>query len=126
MPSTAVDDFLGELSHLVFSVSVPLLSKIVSDALHQRQYPVDEGVVREILDGICSESPVQKSLQKGGPLSTAYLRKQYYKEKFGVTEPVEYVLDAKKHHSYQYVPLLKSLKQLLSRQDVFNKVVKSQ
>lgn len=55
---------------------------------------------------------MQRSIQKGGPLSITYLRKQYYKENFGVVE-----------QSFQYVPILKSLQQLLSRREIFDRVV---
>lgn len=66
---------------------------------------------------------MQRSIQKGGLLSTAHLRKQYYKENFYVVEPIEYILDGKNKRSFQYVPILKSLQQLLSRRDVIDKVV---
>lgn len=68
---------------------------------------------------MCTSNPVQK----GGPLSTAYQRKQYYKENFNVVEPVEYILNAKEKRTFQYVPILKSLQQLLNRKDVLDKIV---
>lgn len=40
-------------------------------------------------------------------------------------DPVEYVLDARAKKTYQYVPLLKSLQQLLERKDRVDKVVDS-
>lgn len=103
VPGTAVDVSLGELHHLICSAPVPLLCDVVSDIFHQRNLPVDELIIRETVDAICSGNPVQRSIQKGGPLSTAYLRKQYYKENFRVVEPV----DAKNKRSFQYVPVLK-------------------
>ena len=123
VPSTAVDVFLGELHHLISSAPVPLSCEMVRDIFHQRNLSVDDLVIRKTVDSICSGSPVQRSIQKGGPLSTAYLRKLYYKENFSVVQPVEYVLDAKSKHSYQYVPILKSLQQLLSRQEVIDQIV---
>ncbi len=68
---------------------------------------------------------MQRSIQKGGPLSTPHLHKQYYKENFSVVEPAEYILDAKNKRSFQYVPILKSLQQLLNRRDIIDKVVES-
>lgn len=123
VPTSAVYDFLGELHHLFCSAPVPLSCDIVSDIFHQRNLSVDELVIRETVDAICSGNPVQRSIQKGGSLSTAYLRKQYYKDNFGVIEPVEYIIDAKNKRSFQYVPILKSLHQLLSREDIITKVV---
>lgn len=56
---------------------------------------------------------ILKSIEKGGRLSTAHQCKQYYKEHFSVVEPIEYMLNAKKRHTFQYVPILKSLQKLL-------------
>lgn len=123
VPSKAVDEFLGELYHLICSAPVPLCCDIVSDIFHQRDLPVDELIIRETVNAICSGNPVQRSIQKGGPLSTTYLRKQYYKENFSILEPVKYILDAKNKRSFQYVQILKSLQLLLSRRDIIDKVV---
>lgn len=108
---------------MTFSAPVPLSCDIVSEIFHQRNLPVDEHIIRETVNAICSGNPVQRSIQKGGPLSTAYQRKKYYKENFSVVEPVEYILDAKNKRSFQYVPILKSLQQLLCRKDIIDEVV---
>lgn len=71
---------------MIYSASVPLSCDIVSDIFHRRNLPVDELIIRETVDAVCSGNPVQRAIQKGGPLSTAYLRKQYYKENFSVIE----------------------------------------
>ncbi len=92
VPTSPVDDFLGELHHLICSAPVPLSCDTVSDIFLQRNLSVDELVIRETVNAICSGNPVQRSIQKGSSLSTAYLRKQYYKDNFGVIEPVEYIL----------------------------------
>lgn len=125
VPGTALDVFLGELHHLICSAHIPLSYDTVSDIFSQRKLLVDEFILRDTVDAISSANPVQRSIQKGGPLSTVYLRKQYYKENFSVVEPVEYILDAKKKRSFQYVPILKSLQQLLSRRDIIDKVIAS-
>lgn len=124
VPSTAIDVFLEELYHLIRSAPVPLSCDIVTNIFNQRNLPIDKDLITETINAVFSGNPVLRSIQKGGPLSTAYLRKQYYKENFCVLEPVEYILDAEKKHSFQYVPLLKLLQQLLSRKDVVDEVVK--
>ena len=124
VPSKAIDVFLEELHHFISVAPVPLSSDKVSDIFRQRNIPVDELVVRELVNAICSTSPVQVSIQKGGPLSTAYLRRQYYKDTFGIVEPVEYILDARRKRSFQYVPILKSLQQLLNRSEIVDQVVR--
>lgn len=62
---------------------------------------------------------------KGGPLSTAYLRKQYYKASFNIVEPVEFMLDAKESQSFQYVSVLKSLQLVFANREVVDIVVKN-
>lgn len=66
-----------------------------------------------------------KAIGKGGPLATAYKRKEYFKELFNVVEPVEFILDQKKGRTFQYIPLLQSLQQLLGCTVVLNSVINS-
>ena len=72
---------------------------------------------------LLGSNPLVKAIAKGGPLATAFKRKQYYKEKLKVVEAVEYELEAKSNKTFQYVPLLKSLQQLLARKDIVDKLV---
>lgn len=123
VPGTAVDVFLEELCHLICSAPVPLSCDIVRGIFQQRNVHINDLIIRETVDALSFGNPVQRSIQKGGPLSTVYLRKQYYKQNFSVVEPVEYILDAKNKRTFQYVPVLKSLQQLLSRRDILDKVV---
>lgn len=58
-------------------------------------------------------------------MSSSYQRTQYYKEKFNVFEPVEYILDVKENKTLQYVPILESLRVLLSRKDIVDKRVRN-
>lgn len=104
---TAIDDFLQELYYLINTASVTLSRGVVSGILKHHNLQVDDSVVTEITTAVCSSNPVLKAIEKGGPLSTSYQRKQFYKVKFCVVEPVTYLLDRKKKHTFQYVPLLK-------------------
>lgn len=42
----------------------------------------------------------------------------FFKEQFGVVEPVEYVLSKEENQTFQYVPLLKSLLQTLAQKEI--------
>lgn len=95
VPSKAVDEFFGELHHLICFATAPLSSDILSSIFDERDLPVNESIINEIVKAISTDGPVQSSIQKGGPLSMAYLRKQYYKQNFSIVEPVEYCLNAK-------------------------------
>ena len=58
------------------------------------------------------------AIAKDGPLATACKRTQNYISDFGVLEPVEYILDAQRSRTFQYIPLLQSLQHLLSQKGV--------
>lgn len=51
-------------------------------------------------------------------IATAYKHAQYYISHFGVVEPIEYILDAKRNRTFQYIPILQSLQHLLSHKGV--------
>ncbi|XP_051800542.1 uncharacterized protein LOC127532612 [Acanthochromis polyacanthus] len=87
VPGTAIDEFLQELHYLINSASVPLSRSVVTNILQHYNLQVDDSVVKEITKAVYSSNPVPKAIEKGGPLSTSYQRKQYYKEKFCVVEP---------------------------------------
>ncbi|KAL7877515.1 hypothetical protein SRHO_G00041580 [Serrasalmus rhombeus] len=125
VPGTAIDEFLHELNYLINSASVPLSRGIVSNILQHYNLQIDNSVITEIAKAVCSSNPVSKAIEKGGLLSTSYQRRQYYKEKFGVVEPVTYILDHKKKHTFQYVPLLKSLQHILGNKEILDKIVQS-
>lgn len=62
---------------------------------------------------------------KGGLLSTSYQCKQYYKEKLRVVEPITYILDHKRKYTFQYVPLLDSLLQILNSKVILDKIIEN-
>lgn len=66
-----------------------------------------------------------KAIAKEGPLATAHKRQKYYKENFEVVEPVEYILESRTNRTFRYVPVLKTLQQLLKQKYILSKVVDS-
>ncbi|XP_034467814.1 uncharacterized protein LOC117777260 isoform X2 [Hippoglossus hippoglossus] len=81
--------------------------------------------IEELASAVCISNPLTKAIGDRGPFCTAFKRKQYFKNKFQVVEPVEYVLDEERNHTYQYVPLLQSLQQLLSKDGITDDVVEN-
>lgn len=67
---------------------------------------------------LCKSNPLGIAIAKDGPLATAYKRTQYYTSHFGVLEPVEYILDAQRNRTFQYIPILKSLQHVLTHKSV--------
>lgn len=123
VPGKKIDEFLEEL-HYLSSATLPLSIDILEGVFQKHSPTTDRSAVTEVATALCTSNPLLKAIEKGGPLSSTYLRNKYYKESFNVVEPIEYVLDAKENRSFQYVPVLKSLQQLFKK-DVVDRVVEN-
>ena len=119
--STAVNELLEELQHLIGTVSVPISEKTINQFLGDKNCHVESSVVEELAAVLCSSHPIQKAIVKQGPLSSYWKRKSYYKREFGVVSPVEYILDKRNKNSLQYVSVLKTLQQILSSDAILKK-----
>lgn len=75
------------------------------------------------MEELCKSNPLSTTLSSVGPLSSSFKRRQYYKEKFEVVEPVEYVLEPNEKRSFQYIPILQSLIQILGKENLREKVL---
>lgn len=84
-----------------------------------------ELVIAELVNNLCKLNPLSAALSEEGPLGTAYQRNKYLKEHFSIVEPLEYILDAKEGKTFQYVPILQSLSQILKNSDIQEKLLKS-
>lgn len=125
VPGAKIDEFLEELHYLLSSTALPLSLEIFEGVLQKHIPMIDRSVLTEVTAVLCTSNPLLKAVKKDGSLSSTYLRNQYYKESFGTVEPVEYILDAKEHRSFQYVPILKTLHQLFSKKDLVERVVEN-
>lgn len=67
---------------------------------------------------MCSSHPISRALGAGGPLGSAFKRNKYFKEHFQFVDPIEYILDAEQKKSFQYVPVLKTLQEVLKNKDI--------
>lgn len=125
VPSNAVDELLQDLHFLMSSASQTTLNAVVSDFCTKHNLALDATETEELASAFCLANPLIKAIGDQGPLGTAFKRKRYFKDKFQVVEPVEYVLDKERNHTYQYVPLLQSLQQLLSKDGIIDEVVEN-
>ncbi|RVE72780.1 hypothetical protein OJAV_G00041440 [Oryzias javanicus] len=123
VPRTAVDELLAELHYLIGSVSVPISNQVIVATFRNHNICVDELVIKDLTAALFSCNHLLKATGKDGPLATAHKRSKYYKENFDVIDPVEYVLESKTNRTFQYVPVLKTLKQLLKQKTILSKVV---
>ncbi|KAL4006537.1 all-trans-retinol 3,4-desaturase [Sarotherodon galilaeus] len=123
VPTTVVDELLSELDYLLSTASLHATKTVISGVFQNNQLQIEESLIDEISSIVCRSSPVCVAIASDSPLATAYKRKQYYCSHFGIIEPIEYILDAQRNRTYQYIPLLRSLQQLLSQKDVLELLV---
>lgn len=109
-----IDDLIEELRFISSLTSVSCVRKIVELHLRKNDCEVSEESLVEFVDELCNCNPIETALS--GPLDTAYKRRQYFKNHLDVVEPVEYILDASRKRSYQYIPVLKTLQQVVNSQ----------
>ena len=100
VPSRAINDFLVELHHLTGCLSKSHAERVIVDIFQKHKLQVDRAVIDEIISSLCSANPLNKAIKKDGPLSSTYKRKQYYKSKCNVVEPVEYILEKRKRKKH--------------------------
>lgn len=123
VPSSAVNELLEELQYLLGTVTAPITQETITNFLRDHNCQVDESLLKELSTVLCISNPIRSAIANHGPLSSSWKRKAYYKRHFTVVEPVEYVLDQTNRKSFQYIPLLESLQQLLNCEAVLNKTV---
>lgn len=78
--STAVNELLEELQHLIGTVSVPVTQRTINQFLGDNNCHVEASVVEELATALCISHPIQNAIAKQGPLSTAWKRKSYYRK----------------------------------------------
>lgn len=123
IPAKGVDELLEELHFLLSSASAPATKRTVTEIFNSHNLHIDQAVIEELANSVCVSNPVAKILGKRGSLATSYKRKQYYKLNFKVVEPVEYNLSVDRRRSFQYIPLLQSLQEILSHNKLLNRVI---
>lgn len=126
VPSVTFNEVLDEINYLLSSASVPVTKGIITGVFSKHNLQIDDVIISKLAAVVCELNPLGKGIGKKGPLATAFKRKQYYKEHFRVVEPVECILDAKKKMTFQYVPLVQSLQQILSNTCILENIVKGQ
>jgi len=125
VPSRCIDDIVEELQFITCTASAPVIRNIVQNTLKTHNCSVEELVITDLVNSICKLNPLSAALSEEGLLGTAHKRNKYTKEHFSVVEPLEYILCAKEGCTFQYVPILQSLSEILKNSDIQEKVLKS-
>lgn len=113
LPSSTLQMIIGDFTNAIEACESLCLDKIKRIC---ENFQVDERATVDIMN-ILSNS---LSSQAVSALSTEWKRKKYYKENFSYIDPVEYKYGTNnmQNKTFQYVPLLKTLKAMLEKEDV--------
>ena len=115
LPCSVINGLLEELHFILSSAALSISHSVALDISNKHNLQVDQFIINE-LSAISANNPLVKAIANGGPLSSAFKREQYYKEIFNVVELSRSI------KTFQYIPLLKSLQQLLAHKDIVDKL----
>lgn len=118
VPQRCIDELVEEMHFSSSSASSPILKDILQSCLKKHDCQVDDSIISEMVTKLCECNPFTLALGTNGPLSTSYKRREYFKEHFSVVEPIEYLLSAKEQRSFHYVPIMKSLHEVLKKKEI--------
>lgn len=117
-----LDDLVEQLQFICTSSS-QCISNLVRSVLTQNNCTVDESVISELVEKLQLSNHLTKAFGPEGPFHSKYKKGKYFKENFCFIEPVENLLDPLNNCSFQYVPILQSLKKLLENKDIVSKIL---
>lgn len=86
---SATQKIIEELNVLHISKSHTL--KEIEEMLTKNKIQIDNNVLQEIADAIIQTNPFLVTTSEKGHLSTDYKRNLYFKEKFYLIQPTEYL-----------------------------------
>lgn len=110
-----IDEIIDGLQFITSTASSPVIKQIIETTLKSNCCNVDESVVLDLVENLTSLNLLNAALGVDGPFHTSYIRERFLKEQFSIVEPVEYILD--ENSTFQYVPILQLLSQILDRND---------
>ncbi|XP_039905983.1 uncharacterized protein LOC120745310 [Simochromis diagramma] len=113
-----INALVEDLFYISSSASVEAVKNIIDSALKSNKCTVDHTIIKDLAEQLCSSHPISRALGAGGPLGSAFKRNKYFKEHFQFVDPIEYILDAEQKKSFQYVPVRKTLQEVLKNKDI--------
>ena len=95
----------------------------VAEVLENNKMSTENNLVQDIVDSVFTSSPLVTGTSVKGCLSTDYRRTYYFKKKFSLIEPVEYLYRQGSTNTFIYVPLPLVLESLLRCPDFLGALV---
>ncbi|XP_033991703.1 uncharacterized protein LOC117487157 [Trematomus bernacchii] len=126
VPNKCIDTIVDELQFISCSASGPVLRDVIESTLKSHNCDLDEAVISDLVKNLCESHPMSSVLGTDGPFTTSYKRREFMKKHFSVVEPKEYILDKREGKTFQYVPILQSLLQLLNNKNIQEKALGSE
>ena len=118
-----IDESVDDLHFIASSAPISSVKSVIVSHFQKNNQTIDDTFVRPLVEDLCKSNPLTAALSSAGPLSSSFKRRQYFKETFEVVEPVEYVLEPNEKRSFQYIPILQSLFQILAKGNIREKVL---
>ena len=118
VPNKCIDEIVDELQFISCCASGPVLRDVVESTLKSHNCDLDSAVISDLVKNLCESHPISTALGTDGPFTTSYKRRQFMKKHFSVVEPEEHILDKKEGKTFQYVPILQSLVQVLNNETI--------
>lgn len=118
---SALQEIIQQIGQ-VFQLSEPVMFSVVEEILRCHYPDIDNAVVKEVVCAVTDTNVFLKHTSAGGSLSTSNRRATYIAKEFPVMEPVEFVTE-KQGQNIVYIPLIKMLQALLSKDDVLDKAL---
>ncbi|XP_061417319.1 uncharacterized protein LOC133348497 [Lethenteron reissneri] len=113
-----IDALVEDLQFISSSVSVAVVRNILDSTLKVNKCIVDQAIVTELSEQLCNFHPISTALGVGGPLGSAFKRRKYFKVHFQCVDSIEYIIDTEKNKTFQYVPILQTLQEVLKNEDI--------
>lgn len=77
-----IDELVDDLHFIVSSASITAIRDIVVSHLKKNNCTIADTFVTSLVEELCKSNPLSTALNAGGPLSSSFRRRLYYKEKF--------------------------------------------
>ena len=120
-----VDELVEDLQFISSVASAQDFKNIIERTLEKHGCILAASVITDLVKELCESGPISTSLGLNGPFNSAYKRRRYFEENFSVVQPVEYIINLRAKRCFQYIPILKSLSQLLNNKHILEKAVEN-
>lgn len=118
-----IDQLVEELHFISSSVSLDSVKNLIKSAFSSNKFSVDQAFLNDLAEQLCNSHPISIALGASSPLTSAFKRRRFFKDHFQYVSAVEYNLDLSHNKTFQYVPVLETLKSILNHKSIADTVL---